>query len=352
MPLRETEAIVLRTYRLGEADKIASLFTRQMGRLRAVARGALRPKGRYGGVLEPLSYVRAEIFDRENRDLLHLNAVELIESFFSMQKDYRVQLAAQFLAEVGERLLPEREANERTFRLLLAVLRALKTSGEVSKTQKSQKSSNRDIEASHCLPPEGGPGRTYWPMVMAGLAPLSLVGVLWHGLLPRSWAGPAPGDSIIIAGGGCERRGHEIIVDASRPRRALSRAEAWACFSANLALPGAGSLVAGRAVGYGQMACAFLGVFVTLVTAIPMIQWVLSSGGSPSSTAGSFCIAAGFVAARALAAGRDRHFCGGHFLGDGDEPAASGRRAKGRRPPAHPSQAMTAARLKPRYPTL
>ena len=126
MPLRETEAIVLRTYRLGEADKIASLFTRQLGRLRAVARGALRPKSRYGGTLEPLSYVRIQIFERENRDLLHLNSVELIESFFNMQADYRVQLAAQYLAEVGERLLPEREVNERTFRLLLAVLRALK----------------------------------------------------------------------------------------------------------------------------------------------------------------------------------------------------------------------------------
>jgi len=133
MPLRETEAIVLRTYRLGEADKIASLFTRQLGRLRAVARGALRPKSRYGGTLEPLSYVRAEIFERENRDLLHLNSLELIESFFSMQRDYRVQLAAQYLAEVGERLLPERESNERSFRLFLAVLRALKTSGEVNR---------------------------------------------------------------------------------------------------------------------------------------------------------------------------------------------------------------------------
>ena len=133
MPLRETEAIVLRTYRLGEADKIASLFTRQLGRLRAVARGALRPKSRYGGTLEPLSYVRIQIFERENRDLLQLNSVELIESFFNMQADYRVQLAAQYLAEVGERLLPEREVNERTFRLLLAVLRALKTSGEVNR---------------------------------------------------------------------------------------------------------------------------------------------------------------------------------------------------------------------------
>jgi DNA repair protein RecO (recombination protein O) len=133
MPLRETEAIVLRTYRLGEAEKIASLFTRQLGRLRAVARGAQRTKSRYGGSLEPLSYLRVEIFERENRDLLRLNSVELIESFFSMQADYRVQLAAQFLSEVAERLLPEREVNERAFRLLLAVLRALKTSGEVTR---------------------------------------------------------------------------------------------------------------------------------------------------------------------------------------------------------------------------
>jgi DNA repair protein RecO (recombination protein O) len=133
MPLRETEAIVLRTYRLGEADKIASLFTRQLGRLRAVAQGALRTKSRYGGSLEPLSYVRLWIFERENRDLLRLNSVEIIESFFDMQKDYRVQLAAQYLSEVSERLLPEREVNERIFRLLLAVLRALKHSGEVNR---------------------------------------------------------------------------------------------------------------------------------------------------------------------------------------------------------------------------
>jgi len=133
MPLRETEAIVLRTYRLGEADKIASLFTRQLGRLRAVAQGASRTKSRYGGTLEPLSYVRLWVFERENRDLLRLNSVEIIESFFDMQKDYRVQLAAQFLAEVGDRLLPEREVNERIFRLLLTVLRALKTSGEVNR---------------------------------------------------------------------------------------------------------------------------------------------------------------------------------------------------------------------------
>ena len=133
MPLRETEAIVLQTYRLGEADKIVSLFTRQFGRLRAAAGGAQRPKSRYGGTLEPLSYIRLWLFERENRDLLRLNSAELVESFFDMQRDYRLQLAAQYLAEVAERLLPEREVNERAFRLLLAVLRALKTTGEIER---------------------------------------------------------------------------------------------------------------------------------------------------------------------------------------------------------------------------
>src|SRR5579884_3220796 len=125
MPLRETEAIVLRTYRLGEADKIVSLFTRQLGRLRAAATGAQRPKSRYGGMLEPLTYIRLWLFERENRDLLRINSTELLESFFAMQGDYRVQLAAQYIAEAAERFLPEREVNERAFRLLLAVLRAL-----------------------------------------------------------------------------------------------------------------------------------------------------------------------------------------------------------------------------------
>jgi len=133
MPLRETEAVVLRTYRLAEADKIVSLFTRQAGRLRAVASGAQRTKSRYGGTLEPLSYIRLWLFERENRDLLRVNSAELLESFFDMQKDYRCQVAAHYIVEVCERLLPERELNERAFRLLLAALRGLKHSGEVDR---------------------------------------------------------------------------------------------------------------------------------------------------------------------------------------------------------------------------
>lgn len=134
MPLIETEAIVLRTHRLGEADKIASLFTRQMGRIRAVAKGALSRRGRYGAALEPLSYIRVWVYDRESRDLQRVGSAEIVESFFEMQKDYRIQLAAQYLAEVTERFLPDREVNERIFRLLLAVLRAFKRYSEVNRS--------------------------------------------------------------------------------------------------------------------------------------------------------------------------------------------------------------------------
>ena len=133
MPLIETEAIVLRTYRLGESDKIASLLTRQLGRVRAVAKGAFSRRGRYGAALEPLSYIRVWVYDRENRDLQRIGTAEIEESFFEMQRDYSIQLAAQYLAEVTERFLPDREVNERIFRLLLAVLRAFKRFGEVNR---------------------------------------------------------------------------------------------------------------------------------------------------------------------------------------------------------------------------
>jgi len=134
MPLVETEAIVLRTHRLGEGDKIVSLLARQLGRVRAVAKGALSRRSRFGSALEPLSYIRLWVYDREGRDLQRIGSAEVLESFFEMQKDYRIQVAAQYLAEVTERFLPERELNERAFRLLLAVLRALKNFGEVNRS--------------------------------------------------------------------------------------------------------------------------------------------------------------------------------------------------------------------------
>lgn len=60
---------------------------------------------------------------------------------------------------------------------------------------------------------------------------------------------------------------------ALHPRRALNRSEAWGCFTANIALPGSGSLLAGRAIGYFQIAFAFVALGLTLVTGLRMMAW-------------------------------------------------------------------------------
>jgi DNA repair protein RecO (recombination protein O) len=126
MPVHESEAIVLQTYALGEADRIVSLLTRSMGRLRGVAAGARRPKNRFGGVLEPMSHVRVWFYARETRELVRINQAELVESFMDVFKDYDSSVAMSLLTEITEAILPDREPSDPEFRLLLSVARMVK----------------------------------------------------------------------------------------------------------------------------------------------------------------------------------------------------------------------------------
>jgi DNA repair protein RecO (recombination protein O) len=119
---RQTEAIILRTYPLKEADKIVSFFSRDMGKARGVARGARKPKSSYGASLEPLSHVRLQYFERENAELLSIDSCELIQSHFESQQDYDRGVALAYFAEVTDQLLPEREPQDAFFRLLLVVM--------------------------------------------------------------------------------------------------------------------------------------------------------------------------------------------------------------------------------------
>lgn len=129
MPLRESEAIVLRTYPLGEGDRLVSLLDRQAGRVRGVARGARRPKSRFGSTLEPLSYVRIWYFEREGRELVRINQCELIESFLDVQRDYPASTALALVSEVAESSLEEREPAAAQFRLILLAARAIRSHG-------------------------------------------------------------------------------------------------------------------------------------------------------------------------------------------------------------------------------
>jgi DNA repair protein RecO (recombination protein O) len=123
MPARETEAIILKTFPLGEADRLVSFFGRSSGRLRGVASGARRLKNRYGSTLELLSHVQLWYVERETRDLVRIQQCELLESFHRAQSDYGLSTGLAMISEIAERVLPEQEVSEPMFRLVLLVAR-------------------------------------------------------------------------------------------------------------------------------------------------------------------------------------------------------------------------------------
>jgi DNA repair protein RecO (recombination protein O) len=131
MPARMSETFVLRTYPFRESDLIVSFFTRDLGKLRGVARRARRPKSPFGSGLERLSHVRMAYFQRENAELVNLSGCDLIQSQFAMQSDYARSVALDYFTEVAEQLLPPHEPNEKFFRLIMAVLADLRGGGNV-----------------------------------------------------------------------------------------------------------------------------------------------------------------------------------------------------------------------------
>jgi DNA repair protein RecO (recombination protein O) len=112
-----TEAVVLRSFRLGEADRVLHLYTADRGRVGAVAKGVRRTKSRFGGRLEPLSHV--ELVLHEGSGELHtITGVHLRASHRTAREDsYRLGVGL-IGAEAMLRLFPEQERNERAFTAL------------------------------------------------------------------------------------------------------------------------------------------------------------------------------------------------------------------------------------------
>jgi len=127
MALHESEAIVLRTYPLREADLLVTLFTRVEGKVRGVARSAKKSKRRFGGALEPLTVVRAFYDVREGQELVRLDSCEVLESPLSAEVSYPRAVALSHVGELLDELLPDREANDAVFRLALSVLSQLRS---------------------------------------------------------------------------------------------------------------------------------------------------------------------------------------------------------------------------------
>jgi DNA repair protein RecO (recombination protein O) len=132
MPARETEAIILKTFPLGEADRLVSFFGRTSGRLRGVAAGARRVKNRYGSTLEVLSHVQLWYVEKETRELVRIQQCELLESFHKAQSDYALSTGLAVISETSELALPEREAAEPMFRLILLTVREIERTGDLA----------------------------------------------------------------------------------------------------------------------------------------------------------------------------------------------------------------------------
>jgi len=125
MALRESEAIVLRTYAIREADLLVTLFTRAEGKVHGVARSAKKSKRRFGGALEPLTYVRAFYDVRERQELVRLDSCDVLESPLACEVGYARAVALGHIAELLDELLPDHEPNDAIFRLTLSVLHVL-----------------------------------------------------------------------------------------------------------------------------------------------------------------------------------------------------------------------------------
>ena len=130
MPARETEAIILKTFPLGEADRLVSFFGRSSGRVRGVAAGARRVKNRYGSTLEILSHVQIWYVEKETRDLVRIQQADLLESFHKGQSDYGLSTGLAVISEIAENILPEREVSEPMFRLILLTVREVERTGD------------------------------------------------------------------------------------------------------------------------------------------------------------------------------------------------------------------------------
>jgi DNA repair protein RecO (recombination protein O) len=122
MPLKESEAIVLRTYLLREADLLVTLFTRAEGKIKGVAKSAKKSRRRFGGALEPLTCVRAQWEDRERQELARIDSCEVLLSPMSEEIDYGRAAALAHIGEMLDELMPDREVNDTVFRLAWNVL--------------------------------------------------------------------------------------------------------------------------------------------------------------------------------------------------------------------------------------
>jgi DNA repair protein RecO (recombination protein O) len=121
----ETDALVLRTYNFGEADKIVVCLTRTAGLIRGVAKGCRKLKSRFGASLEPFTLARISYHYKENQDLVSLRQAEIIKSHFDLSSQAETLTGLAYMGDLVVEFSPPYEPNEKLFRMVTACLEAI-----------------------------------------------------------------------------------------------------------------------------------------------------------------------------------------------------------------------------------
>lgn len=125
MPLKKTDAIILRSIKQGETSKILSLFSPASGKISVMAKGARSAKSRFGGTLEPLNHISLVYYEKENRDLHILSQADILDSFANIKSDLHKISLASAVCELINQLETSGEANHVLFQLHLKTLQAM-----------------------------------------------------------------------------------------------------------------------------------------------------------------------------------------------------------------------------------
>ncbi len=126
MPLYKEQGVVLRSVKLGEADKIVTVMTQGSGKVRAVAKGIRKTTSRFGARLEPLTHVSLMVY-RGRSSLDTVSQAEIISTFRPIREDLGLFAAGETMLEAVDKVAEEHERNVRLFLLLISGLRALET---------------------------------------------------------------------------------------------------------------------------------------------------------------------------------------------------------------------------------
>ena len=134
MPLIKTAAITLKSRKWGDADRIVTFYTKEIGKVRAVARGARRMKSRLGASLEPLTICHLNLFEKSGDSLYRVSQVDLVEPFMRFREDLTLMTAAARMVNVVGAVTPDGDPDPQLFETLELGLRALVTSQDPALT--------------------------------------------------------------------------------------------------------------------------------------------------------------------------------------------------------------------------